>query len=552
MHENVPGQSIVAFACPEKIEIGEKAEHVIRRLGVYVNPHHWKHLLRLVAHASHSTATCDCQIAGNIAHMLTLGPECQWRVPRGTRGPNSNLDLLAAFPAKHVSSDGSEYEFQCRAHSRCREADEEIFFLVNTSLFWVALHRQVMKMVSEQSYILTSRSAVSPRKSQTIALRVQYVSCYTTSTAWTYSLMTDRDPLRKEDLWGLLGFDLTMPSFEWMRLTRESWYKPFHNFHKTYSSHLIMRETCRKFGKYLEENLRTQWRQNYLNYKILKDLIKESVDELQRDESTRLSFSPRTTSLTVQRPNRGSKNSEEEFYERLENEVLLTPFPFLVHAWSFRKWSRQIQKGTLLEITYLPSCDWEKGQPVDFMSFPAISTQPLKVLPCISDNHKFEHRKRSASKSIDEVKFHVFCINSQGQAWNKTGGDIGSKQDIFSWQKSGKCEVVWNSLNVQVAKINKFTSSEVSTLKKRLKALRDSVKADKSKSNNSSLLEVYLSPSWYENCSDGEQASKYPFKFLHESQKLDWKINCIQKKKGRIKMCKTHRRLWLLKRNNVL
>ena len=58
-----------------------------------------------------------------------------------------------------------------------------------------------------------------------------------------------------------------------------------------------------------------------MDYKALKDLIKESVAELERDETSRLSFSPRTTSLTVQRADRGSRNSEENFFERLEREV---------------------------------------------------------------------------------------------------------------------------------------------------------------------------------------------------------------------------------------
>ena len=38
--------------------------------------------------------------------------------------------------------------------------------------------------------------------------------------------------------------------------------------------------------------------------------------------------------------------------------------------------------------------------------------------------------------------------------------------------------------------MNKFTSGEVQGLKKRLKALRDAVRADKHKSNNAALLDV--------------------------------------------------------------
>lgn len=41
--------------------------------------------------------------------------------------------------------------------------------------------------------------------------------------------------------------------------------------------------------------------------------------------------------------------------------------------------------------------------------------------------------------------------------------------------------------------MNRFTNNEVGTLKKRLKALRDNVRADKDKSNNAALLEVSTS-----------------------------------------------------------
>lgn len=67
--------------------------------------------------------------------------------------------------------------------------------------------------------------------------------------------------------------------------------------------------------------MRPQWRYNYVDYKLLKDLIKASLAELEGDDNARLSFSPRTTSLTVQRANRGRKSSEEEFFEILEQQV---------------------------------------------------------------------------------------------------------------------------------------------------------------------------------------------------------------------------------------
>lgn len=61
-----------------------------------------------------------------------------------------------------------------------------------------------------------------------------------------------------------------------------------------------------------------------MDYKLLKDLIKASLAELEGDDNARHSFSPRTTSLTVQRANRGRRNSEEEFFEVLEQQVSIT------------------------------------------------------------------------------------------------------------------------------------------------------------------------------------------------------------------------------------
>ncbi|KAK9825865.1 hypothetical protein WJX81_006134 [Elliptochloris bilobata] len=73
-----------------------------------------------------------------------------------------------------------------------------------------------------------------------------------------------------------------------------------------------------KFGKYLESKQRVEWRTNYLDYKGLKDLIKEAVAETER--SGTVTFSPRTTSLSVLRA--GSlKPAEERFFEKLEYEV---------------------------------------------------------------------------------------------------------------------------------------------------------------------------------------------------------------------------------------
>jgi CBS domain-containing protein len=62
-----------------------------------------------------------------------------------------------------------------------------------------------------------------------------------------------------------------------------------------------------KFGKYLDSKARPEWRDQYMDYKALKDLIKEASDELASagygpdGAGNELSFSPRTTSLTVAR-----------------------------------------------------------------------------------------------------------------------------------------------------------------------------------------------------------------------------------------------------------
>lgn len=81
-----------------------------------------------------------------------------------------------------------------------------------------------------------------------------------------------------------------------------------------------------KFGKYLDSKARPEWRDQYMDYKALKDLIKEASDELASagygpdGAGNELSFSPRTTSLTVARA-AGRRSADERFYELLESEV---------------------------------------------------------------------------------------------------------------------------------------------------------------------------------------------------------------------------------------
>jgi SPX domain protein involved in polyphosphate accumulation len=74
-----------------------------------------------------------------------------------------------------------------------------------------------------------------------------------------------------------------------------------------------------QFGKYLEANQRPQWRPYYIDYKALKDLIKEAAAEAS-DESA-LAASPRTTSLSVVRAAGRRDTAEERFFRRLEAEV---------------------------------------------------------------------------------------------------------------------------------------------------------------------------------------------------------------------------------------
>ena len=57
----------------------------------------------------------------------------------------------------------------------------------------------------------------------------------------------------------------------------------------------------------------------YLDYKALKDLIKRSVEEYANAGVT--NFSPRTTSLTVQRATDKRDSAEEQFFSKLEAEV---------------------------------------------------------------------------------------------------------------------------------------------------------------------------------------------------------------------------------------
>lgn len=74
-----------------------------------------------------------------------------------------------------------------------------------------------------------------------------------------------------------------------------------------------------KFGKYLEKQAKEEWRSFYLDYKGLKDLIKESAREA--ETSGPAAFSPRTTSLSIVRASKQTDAAEERFFQMLEAEV---------------------------------------------------------------------------------------------------------------------------------------------------------------------------------------------------------------------------------------
>jgi SPX domain protein involved in polyphosphate accumulation len=75
-----------------------------------------------------------------------------------------------------------------------------------------------------------------------------------------------------------------------------------------------------KFGKHLERQMRPEWAAYYIDYKGLKDLIKEAVREAEQSGGA-VNFSPRTTSLSIVRAAKGADAAEERFFQKLEGEV---------------------------------------------------------------------------------------------------------------------------------------------------------------------------------------------------------------------------------------
>lgn len=58
--------------------------------------------------------------------------------------------------------------------------------------------------------------------------------------------------------------------------------------------------------------------EHYVDYSGLKDLIKAQVDQ---GTTGQVAYSPRTTSLTIQRYNNKNNSSEEAFFKKLESDV---------------------------------------------------------------------------------------------------------------------------------------------------------------------------------------------------------------------------------------
>ena len=75
-----------------------------------------------------------------------------------------------------------------------------------------------------------------------------------------------------------------------------------------------------KFGRYLSEKKNEEWADGYLDYNAIKHLIKEAVRESEALGSG-VSFSPRETSLSVQRATNNRDAAEERFFTLLEAEV---------------------------------------------------------------------------------------------------------------------------------------------------------------------------------------------------------------------------------------
>lgn len=73
-----------------------------------------------------------------------------------------------------------------------------------------------------------------------------------------------------------------------------------------------------KFGKELEAKIKPEWRQFYIDYRGLKELIEESAREA--ESQGQMSFSPRTTSLSVIKTSTTPEQAHERFFVKLDQE----------------------------------------------------------------------------------------------------------------------------------------------------------------------------------------------------------------------------------------
>lgn len=73
-----------------------------------------------------------------------------------------------------------------------------------------------------------------------------------------------------------------------------------------------------KFGKELEDKIKPEWRAHYIDYRGLKGLIEESAREA--ENRGQLSFSPRTTSLSVVKTSTQPEGAHERFFVKLDQE----------------------------------------------------------------------------------------------------------------------------------------------------------------------------------------------------------------------------------------
>lgn len=92
-----------------------------------------------------------------------------------------------------------------------------------------------------------------------------------------------------------------------------------------------------KFGKYVDEQARPDWRDKYLDYSQLKRHIKDAAAQLETG-SDEAAFSPRTTSLSVAK--KANESPETIFYSLLEEEVVTQLYFLQLMAFSW-SWSQQ-------------------------------------------------------------------------------------------------------------------------------------------------------------------------------------------------------------------